>query len=305
MKKTIILINLVVVFVFSTTLLNQVLAKENDVLTLAVIRTEEMSTLANRWDTAIAYLKKSHNLDINFYATTSYASVVEAMLSGFVDVASLGPKSYLIAHEKSGGKIVPVVSYALPADMYNDKPCGCYFGSLVTKKGSGLKTIGSIRGKVLALVDPGSTSGNALPRALFTGQIGGVELEDYFGKVFYSGSHTASGRAIQKGKADAAFISLGTLRRLISSGEYKKEDYNYLWRSPEIPIDVLSVDNTRMKPEMFDRLRKAFVNMTETPEGRKVLKAMDYAAFLPAEDSRFDPVRKILALKAKLKKKKG
>ena len=41
--------------------------------------------------------------------------------------------------------------------------------------------------------------------------------------------------------------------------------------------------------------------MTETEEGREVLKAMDFAAFVPAEDSRFDPLRKILAVKAKLK----
>ena len=260
-----------------------------------------MSTLAKRWEIAIDYLKEHHNLDVNFYATTSYASVVEAMLSGFVDVGSLGPKIYLVAHEKSNGAIEPVVSYALPADMFMDEPCGCYYGSFVTKTGSGLTTIESTKGKVLALVDPGSTSGNALPRALFSDKIGGVELEDYFGRVFYSGSHTASGRAIQNGKADAAFISLGTLRRLISSGEYKKEDYNYLWRSPQVPIDVLAVDKTRMKPEMVERIRSAFIGMTETEEGREVLKAMDFAAFVPAEDSRFDPLRKILAVKAKLK----
>ena len=136
-------------------------ADEDNQLTLAVIRTEEMSTLAQRWEIAIDYLKAQHNLDVNFYATTSYASVVEAMLSGFVDVGSLGPKIYLVAHEKSNGAIEPVVSYALPADMFMDEPCGCYYGSFVTKKGSGLTTIESTQGKVLALVDPGSTSGNA------------------------------------------------------------------------------------------------------------------------------------------------
>ena len=278
------------------------LAQDKTEFTLAVIRTEEMSTLAKRWDIAIKYLKEAHNFDINFYATTSYASVVEAMLSGFVDVGSLGPKIYLVAHEKSNGEIQPVVSYALPADMFMDEPCGCYYGAFVTKTGSGLDSIESTKGKVLALVDPGSTSGNALPRALFGDQIGGVELEQYFGKIFYSGSHTASGRAIQSGKADAAFVSLGTLRRLISSGEHKKDDYTYLWRSPQIPIDVLAVNKARMEPATVERIRAAFVGMSETPDGREVLTAMDFAAFVPAEDSRFDPLRKILDVKKKLKK---
>lgn len=279
-------------------------AEKKDEITLAVIRTEEMSTLAKRWEFLIDYLSKTANLDINFYTTTSYASVVEAMLSGFVDVASLGPKIYIVAHEKSGGAIVPIVSYTLPADMYNDKPCGCYLGALVTKAGSGMKTLESTKGKVLALVDPASTSGNALPRALFPEKIGGVELEDYWGRVFYSGSHTASARAIQAGKADAAFISLGTLRRVIISGEMKKEDFNYLWISPEIPIDVISIDKNRMKPELVKRIRNAFLDMSKSEAGRAVLAATGWEEFAPAEDSRFDPLRKILELKKKLKKKK-
>ena len=279
-------------------------AEKKEELTLAVIRTEEMSTLAKRWEVAIEYLSKTANVDINFYTTTSYASVVEAMLSGFVDVASLGPKIYIVAHEKSGGAIVPLVSYTIPADMFNDKPCGCYLGALVTKTGSGMKTLESTKGKVLALVDPGSTSGNALPRALFAEKIGGKELESYWGRVFYSGSPTASARAVQAGKADAAFLSLGTLRRVIISGEMKKEDFNYLWISPQIPIDVISVDKKRMKPEMIKRLRDAFTGMTKTKEGQAVMAATGWAEFHAAEDSRFDPLRKILALKAKLKKKK-
>lgn len=303
MKRTFIALAFVIFAVPAVLSPRTTMAAEDNQLTLAVIRTEEMSALAKRWEVAIAYLKEHHQLDINFYTTTSYASVVEAMLSGFVDIGSLGPKIYLVAHDKSEGAIEPIISYALPADMFMDEPCGCYYGAFVTKKGSGLTTIESTKGKVLALVDPGSTSGNALPRALFGDQIGGATLDDYFGRIFYSGSHTASGRAIQSGKADAAFISLGTLRRLISSGEHKKEDYNYLWRSPQIPIDVLAVDKTRMKPEMIERVRKAFVGMSDTPEGQEVLKAMDFAAFLPAEDSRFDPLRKILAVKAELKKK--
>jgi len=280
------------------------MAAEKQELTLAVIRTEEMSTLAKRWEMAIEYLSKTANVSINFYTTTSYASVVEAMLSGFVDVASLGPKIYIVAHEKSDGAIVPIVSYTLPADMYNDKPCGCYLGALVTKSGSGMKTLESTKGKVLALVDPGSTSGNALPRALFAEKIDGKELEEYWGRVFYSGSHTASARAVQAGKADAAFLSLGTLRRVIISGEMKKEDFNYLWISPEIPIDVISVDKNRMKPELVKRLRDAFTNMGNTEEGRAVMAAAGWTEFRSAEDSRFDPLRKILELKKKLKKKK-
>lgn len=274
-------------------------AEEKKELTFALVRTEEMSTLGARWEKTLDYLGEQIGADINFYTTTSYASVVEAMLSGFVDIGKLGPKIYLVAHEKSGGSIVPVVATARPPTIFYPEPCACYFGSLITKKGSGLDSIASIEGKVLALVDPGSTSGNALPRALFPDEIGGKDLDDYFGRIFYSGSHSASTLAVASGKADAAFVSESTLERVINQGKVKKDDFNYLWRSPKVPIDVVTVDKDRMSPEMIGKIEKALNGMTETEEGRKLLKETRYAAFTLASDEDFDPLRKILEAKAK------
>lgn len=280
------------------------LAGKKKSLTFAIIQTEEMSSLGARWDKTLKYVGKKVGADINFYATTSYASVVEAMLSGFVDIGKLGPKIYLVARKKSKGQIDPIVATARPPTIFFDKPCACYFGTLVTKKGSGLSSIASIKGKVLALVDPGSTSGNALPRALFPDKIGGKTLEGYFGRIFYSGSHSASARAVHSGKADAAFISESTLERVIHKGEMKKDDLNYLWRSPQIPIDVVTVNKNTVSPEMAKKLRDAFAGMSDNEEGRKLLKEARYAAFTLADDARFDTLRKILEVKKKLKKKK-
>jgi phosphonate transport system substrate-binding protein len=279
-------------------------AAEKKSVTFAIIQTEEMSVLGQRWEKTLKYVSKKIGADINFYTTTSYASVVEAMLSGFVDIGKLGPKIYLVANEKSKGQIVPVVATGRPPTIFYPKPCACYFGTLATKKGSGLTSIESLKGKVLALVDPGSTSGNALPRALFPGLIGGKTLEQYFGRIFYSGSHSASVRAVATGKADAGFISESTFARVIGKGEVKKEDFNYLWRSPEVPIDVVTVNKNTLSPEMVNNIRDAFHGMTETDEGRALLKETGYASYTLSDDKTFDTLRKILDAKKKLKKKK-
>jgi phosphonate transport system substrate-binding protein len=278
-------------------------AAEKKSITFAIIQTEEMSVLGARWEKTLKYVSKKIGADINFYTTTSYSSVVEAMLSGFVDVGKLGPKIYIVANTKSNGMIVPVVATARPPTIFYPKPCACYFGTLAIKKGSGLTTIESLKGKVLALVDPASTSGNALPRALFPSLIGGTSLEDYFGRIFYSGSHSASVRAVATGKADAGFISESTFARVIEAGEVKKEDFNYLWRSPEVPIDVVTVNKNTLSKKMINDIRDAFHGMTETDEGRELLKQTGYAAYTLADDSTFDTLRKILDAKKKLKKK--
>lgn len=277
-------------------------AAEKKELTFAAIQTEEMSTLVGRWEGTLKYVGKKLGKKINFYATTSYASVVEAMMGGFVDIGKLGPKIYIVAVEKSKGAIVPLVSTARPPHHYNAKPCACYHGRLIVKAGTKFNSIASLKGAVLALTDPGSTSGNALPRALFPKEIGGKSLEEYFGQVFYAGTHTAASLAVYSGKADAAFVSDSTLSRVVDRGKMKVSDTITLWKSPPIPIDVIAVNKNTMSKELMEKVKAVFMGMAETEEGRKWLEQTTYAAFTPANDAIFDPLRKVLAEKARLKK---
>ena len=279
--------------------------KKKTELTFAVIQTEDMSVLASRWEPMLKYLNEKADIKISFYATTSYSAVIEAMLSGFVQIAQLGPKAYLIANEKSKGRIQPIVAAARIPTAFDPTPCACYYGTLITKKGSGLQSIDKLKGKVLALVDPGSTSGNAMPRGLFTVEkLSGQPLETHFGRIFYSGHHVASVMAVKKGKADAAFVSESMIARAMDRGKAKKEDFNYLWRSPKIAIDSVSIDTSKISPELTKKIREVYMNMHNDPEGQKILAAGKYSKFVYSEDKTYDPVRKILAAKKELAKKK-
>ena len=272
-------------------------------LTFAVIQTEDMSVLASRWGPILKYLNSKSNVEASFYATTSYSAVIEAMLSGFVQIAQLGPKAYLIAHEKSGGSIQPIVAAARIPTAFDPTPCACYYGTLITKQDSGLDSVDKLQGKVLALVDPGSTSGNALPRALFTQErLNGESLDDYFGRIFYSGHHVASVMAIKKGQADAAFVSESMIARAMDRGKAKKEDFNYLWRSPKIAIDSICVDTNKVPQELADEIRAIYLDMDKDPEGKKILADAKYSRFDYSDDATYDPLRKILEAKKRMKK---
>ncbi len=272
-------------------------------LTFAAIQTEDMAVVAKRWQAMIEYLGSKADVEISYYSTTSYSAVIEAMLSGFVQIAQLGPKAYLLAHEKSDGKIVPLVAAARVPTAFDPTPCACYYGTLITKKGSGFTTIDSLKGKVLALVDPGSTSGNAMPRGLFTVEkLDGKPLEDHFGRIFYSGNHVASVLAVKKNKADAAFVSESQIARAMDRGKAKKEDFNYLWRSPKIAIDSVSIDTSKISPELAKKISEVYLGMDKDPEGQKILAAGKYSRFVVSNDATYDPVREILAAKERLKK---
>jgi phosphonate transport system substrate-binding protein len=215
----------------------------------------------------------------------------------------LGPKIYLVARSKST-KIEPIVGTGRPPNHYLKEPCACYHGRLVTKKGSKFTTIKSLKGAVLALTDPGSTSGNALPRALFPEQIGGTPLDEYFGNIFYAGSHDAAAKAVFNKKADAAFVSENALSRAIDRGALKYGSYNHLWVSPSVVSNPIVVNKNRMSAEEIAKMKSILMGMVNDKAGQAALKTVKIAAFPELTDKGFDPLRKILAKKKELKKKK-
>jgi ABC-type phosphate/phosphonate transport system substrate-binding protein len=75
------------------------LAAEKKEITFAAIATEEMAVVAERWQPTIKYLSEKADLKINFFASTSYAAAVEALINDFADVAMLGPKIYTVLPE--------------------------------------------------------------------------------------------------------------------------------------------------------------------------------------------------------------
>ena len=82
--------------------------KNPDVLRFSMIPTEETTQELSLYQPLVNQLKEATGKPIEFYLPTSYASVVEAMLGGFVDIGMHGPYSYVIAREKDPNLMVVV-----------------------------------------------------------------------------------------------------------------------------------------------------------------------------------------------------
>ena len=92
---------------------------------------------------------------------TSYASVAEALIGGFVDVAVLGPYGYITA-KKEDKSIEVFATYAKKGYMQKEGPG--YQSVLITKKGSKFTDQKSLKGATVGHADPGSTSGDLIPK---------------------------------------------------------------------------------------------------------------------------------------------
>lgn len=281
------------------TALAQQKCEDPKVLRFSIIPTEETIQELTIYKPVIDILAKNTGKKIEFYMPTSYASVIEAMLGNWVDIAVHGPASYVIGNEKS--KTIEVfATYAKAKGIFQEEGPG-YHAVLVVKKGSKFTDIKSLKGAVVALADPASTSGNLLPRVEFAGTIGGVELEAYFSKVVYSGSHDKSAVAVHEGKADAAFVATHRLDNVIQRGLAKAEDFVVLWKSRLVPQDPFTY-RAQLCPELKDKIKATFLGLHTQPAAEKFLKNLQSIKFVAMESKDYDIIRDLRKAQEKQKK---
>jgi len=267
--------------------------KDPEVLRFSMIPTEETTQELSLYEPMVNQIREATGKNVEFFLPTSYASVVEAMLGGFVDLGMHGPYSYVIAQERDPNLRV-IATYAKHQGHFQEEGPG-YKAVLVARADSGYTTIEDIKGTVIGLTDPASTSGNLLPRVSFT-EVIGSDLEDYFSRVVYTGGHDLSAVAVIEGQVDAAFVATHRLDNVIDRDIATMEDYVVLWSSPVIPQDPFVV-NGELCGELIDQITTAFLTLNESEQGRQYLENVNASRFVAMEDSDYDIIRALKAAK--------
>ena len=269
-----------------------------DALTFAMVPTEETVAELELYKPVTDRMAELTGKKIEFFMPTSYASVVEALLGGFVDVAVLGPYSYVIANSKDADVEVFATYAKRPGHLQEEGPG--YKGVLVSKKGSKFDSIESLKGAVIGLTDPGSTSGNLVPRVVFSKVIN-ADIDDYFGKVVYTGSHELSTVAVAQGKVDAAFVASHRFDNVVNKGEVKFEDFNFMWSSPAIPQDPF-VYRGSLCDEIKAKLRETFLGLKDQESAKTFLDNVKSNTFVEMTSADYDVIRDLKAAKDAKKK---
>ena len=272
-----------------------------DSLTFAMVPTEETVAELELYKPVTDRMAKLTGKKISFFMPTSYASVVEGLLSHFVDVAVLGPYTYVIANSKDPTVEVFATYAKRPGHMQEEGPG--YRGVLISKKGTKYTSIKSLKGSLVGLTDPGSTSGNLMPRVAFTKVIG-MDLEKFFDKVVYTGSHELSTVAVVQGKVDAAFVASHRFDNVVNKGEATLEGVNILWQSDPIPQDPF-VYRTTLCNDIKANIRETFLDLKGKPGSKTFLDNVKSNTFVEMSSDDYNIIRDLKKAKDERKKKKN
>ena len=274
--------------VASATVLAQAKCEDPRILKFSLVPTQDSVRELSYYKPVLDQLQKNTGKRIEFYMPTSYSSVVEALLGKWVDVAVLGPESYVIAKSKET-TIEVFGTYSRLKNGIQDAGPG-YKAILVTKKGGKFNDLASLKGGVVALVDPASTSGGLIPEKIFPKTANLPPLKTYFSRVVYSGGHDLSSIAVSEGKVDAAFVASHRFMETVNAGKVKLDDFNILWSSALIPQDPFVYRNT-LCDDLKKKIADTFFAVDQNEDGRKYLANVKSEKIVRMTDKDYDIVR--------------
>lgn len=257
-------------------------------LNFGVIPVAGATSIKDTFGGLASYLESKIGVKINLQTAGDYAGVITAMQHNHVQIAYFGPKSYVEAALRAKAEAVAL-------EVGEETGLPGYYGMILTKKDSGLKTLEDIKGKTWAFTDAHSTSGTLVPSVMFSKK--GINPQEYFSKVLYSGGHEASILSVKAGKVDAASTNNLDFNRGLGRN-WTKDDFNVIWESELIPGSPMTV-----RSDLPESLKLAIMGAFVSYNDEVGLKKLKIKGFAPAKDSDYNSVRDLIELKKAMKNK--
>ncbi|WP_159814590.1 phosphonate ABC transporter substrate-binding protein [Pseudomonas sp. 18058] len=248
-----------------------------DKLTIGLIPSEDSQAMIESSKQVLDDLQAKIGMPVVPFVATDYNGIIEALRSGKLDVAYLGPFSYVLATS-----VADVEAFSVAVTKKTGQ--SAYKSVILARKDSGIHSLADLKGHTFAFVDPSSASGHLFPKAGL--EQAGFVPDTLFKRVIFSGSHDASILAVENKKVDAAAVADRIFASAVAKGVVKQDDFEIVWSSKPIPESPM-VWRKALDPELKKKIADALASIKDVPWGDQgVLNG-----FQPTTDASYDVVR--------------
>ncbi len=209
----------------------------------------------------------------------TYEDTINSLGAGEIDVALLGPLTYLEAHADYGAVCI------LKGITEKGKPLNR--SVVITRKDSGIKKISDLKGKTFAFASTKSTSGNLIPRYLLADA--GIHLRE-LGEYRNFDYHDSVVKWILRGKYDAGAV------RTVVADKYLQLGLKIIAISEPFPTAPVVV-GPKTPYVIVENVKSELSNISKTDGGKAVLKKLDpgfRGGFVEARDADYEGIRKLI-----------
>ncbi len=265
----------VAALIFLCSLVGPIAGRAEGVLSIGLVPAEDPRLMIADNQALIDSLHASLDMEIKPFVATDYNGVIEALRAKKLDLALLGPFSYVLA-----ASIAEVDPIAI-AETQRQGPS--YHALIIARKDRNIRSLTDLKGRTFAFVDPSSTSGHLFPK---TAMLRAGLNPDTDMRAIFAGSHDASVIAVQNGKVDAAAVADALFEAAVTRGVVKADEVVIVWTSDPIPGAPVVMRRDLPEP-LKQRIRAAFAAMHDIPWAKgTVIKR-----WVPATDANFAVIR--------------
>lgn len=226
---------------------------QTKLIRVGLIPSEDSRAMLESSAQLLAALQKNLGIPVQGFVASDYNGVIEAMRSNHVDVAYLGPFSYVL-----GTTVAAIEAFATAETAKSSR--SFYRSQIIARKDSGISDWKDLKGRTFAFVDPSSTSGHLFPKAGLMKL--GFDPEKDFGRVLFTGSHDANALAVANKRVDAATIADRILDAAVQKKLVDRADIHVVWESDPIP-ESPTCWRKNLPEDLKAQIKSAFLNIRD------------------------------------------
>lgn len=251
------------------------------VLRIGACPFESVEKTQDQFQPFINYLERKTGYRVELIVAPDYRTIGEKMIQKQIDIARFGPFSYVVARKASG-----VTAFAGNTSSGKENR---YYSLIITHPETGITKLDQLRGRHMTFIDPESTSGYLIPKAMLLQN--GLNPDQDLGELSFAGHHDAAILAVKKRTVDAAAVSSVILQNMRNKGLVGDKDYRIIQTSDPIPSSgAVWAYRDGLQEDFRQKVITAFFDSNQE-EGLWGVFSKDMTTFSPINDHDFEIIR--------------
>ena len=253
-------------------------SQEKEPLKLSVHPYLAASDLVKRYTPLAEYLGRQLGRPVMLEIGSSYDTHIHKIANGLVDIAFMGPSSYVKLTSQYGKR--PLLA------AFKTKEGKFFHGHIMVRKDSPVASLSQLKGKRFVFGDNASTLSHVVPRHMLLKA--GIDVQK-LATVSYVANHDNIALGILAGTFDA-----GAVKEEVYL-QYEPRGLRSLARSAPI-TDHVFIARDNLPKETVRALQKAFLQLSDSAGGRQIISGMrnDVIGLVPSDDRDFNDLRVIM-----------
>lgn len=230
------------------------------------------------------YLSQVLGIPVEIRMAEPYEELPALLRSGKVDIAQIAPLAY-VKLKNDEPRVLNLATVIISGNP-------TYLGHFYVRKESPFHALSDLRGARMGYVKKESTSGYLFPRDLMRRK--NIDPDTFFGSTQFLGSHPAVIAAVLSGDIDVG-VAEDITSDWIGRESGRPEGLRVIAKTERIPNDCI-VARPGLDEATVKHVSHALLDLHPADQrAQTILEAMSINGWIPADELRYDRVRRVLS----------